>query len=160
MGRAHPTDAEARASTRPAGLAQNLGDIGQRADVAELVGVDDRADRPDLAAGDLEGHDAEEVAVGPAEDRTGLPVDLGLGDRHPQPARLAYPGRQRAGDATAALDRAGERRDLAAAVAGRRSPLPHHLPPSRAGLPGAAARTMPDEAVLAPGGSLRPTAPR
>src|SRR5690606_41975832 len=50
--------------------------VGDRAEVAQLVGVDHRADGLDLPVEHVEGQGVEDLAVPVAEDRAGLTVDL------------------------------------------------------------------------------------
>src|ERR687897_2421071 len=51
--------------------------IGRWAEVGELVGVDNRADRLDLTAADVEHHDADQPLAAVEQQRAGAAVDLG-----------------------------------------------------------------------------------
>src|SRR5581483_10803464 len=72
----------------PPGLLQLAVDgpgVGDRADVAELVGIDDGADGLDLPVEHIEGQRLEHLAVPVAEDRAGLAVHFVRLARHVDP---------------------------------------------------------------------------
>ena len=93
-------------------------EVGDRPQVAQLVGVDDRAHGLDLALRDVEDHDADQPALEVVDQRPRLPVDLRAAqDEAAQAGARAQPRRQRTRHTGAAVDRAGEGGRLAAAVA-------------------------------------------
>src|SRR5262245_23349919 len=84
----------------------------------ELVRVDDRPDRSDLALVDLERHDADQAVVGVEDLDSGLAVDRDATEmRAAEARRRARPRHQRPGDPCAAVHRPGECGRLAATVA-------------------------------------------
>ena len=83
----------------------------------ELVGVDNRANAPDLTARDVERHHADQSLLCVEIERSRAAVDLDGAQRHARKSGAqAEPVDQRACDAAAAVQRPRERRDLAAAV--------------------------------------------
>src|SRR5262245_64030175 len=98
---------------------QQRGDVGDRPEVSQLVGVDDPADAPDLTTGDVERTHADQPLLGVEKERSGIAVDLDgtqrdTGYEH-DPADPVDDG---ASDPGAAAQRAGERGSLSAPVAG------------------------------------------
>src|SRR5947209_504008 len=86
----------------------------------ELVRVDDRADAPDLALGDVYCQHPDDPLLPVDIERAGPSVDLDRPYRHVRKAvGQAEPVDQAARDAIASMQRAGERWNLAAAVAGQ-----------------------------------------
>src|SRR5262249_21817148 len=72
-------------------------------EVGQLVGVDDRADAGDLAAGDLEPHHREQPLLRVEIERTGAAVDLDRAQRQaPSAGAQAAPVGQRVRDTGAA----------------------------------------------------------
>src|SRR6185437_12491761 len=87
------------------------------AEVTDLVGVDDGADGPDRAAHDVEGDDRDDEAVEIADDGARLAVDPGRLEAEVQAPVLVGEGAEQMHHAVAPVDRLGQRRGLAAAVA-------------------------------------------
>jgi hypothetical protein len=56
---------------------RQLAEVGGRAEVPQLVGVDDRPDRLDLSVGDVKREDGDQPALRVQQQRAGLAVDLG-----------------------------------------------------------------------------------
>ncbi len=98
-------------------LAEERADVGERAEVAQLVGVNDGADRLHDAVGDVEREDVDDPLLGVEQDRAGLAVHLVQLDADAQAGELASPAGEEAADTVAADDRARPGRRLAAAVA-------------------------------------------
>jgi hypothetical protein len=94
-----------------------VGHVADRAEVTELVGVDDRADGLDAAVGDVEGEDAEQAAGRVEDERAGVAVDLGRGDDHADGAAAPGQAEEEPRDPLGAVDGDGHGRGLAAAVA-------------------------------------------
>jgi hypothetical protein len=93
-------------------------DVGEwAAEMAELLGIDDRADGLDEAIGDLDRNDIDQAAVRVEEHRARLAVYLGSPHAQAELPRLPADAGQELRDAVAAEDRARPRRGLAAAVA-------------------------------------------
>ena len=77
----------------------------------ELLGIDDRADRLDLAVGDVHRHDVDQLPIGIEELGSRLPVhrhaaDLKAADPLREPAPVAH----HLGGLGAAVDRVPDRR--------------------------------------------------
>ena len=88
--------------------------VGDWSEVRELVGVDDPADGPDLAAGDIEREHADQPLLFVEKERSRAAVDLDWAQRHARDAGgLAEPVDQRARDTVASAQRPRERRNLA-----------------------------------------------
>src|SRR5271166_973773 len=93
------------------------GHIRDRAQVAQLVGVDHGSDRLYLAVGDVEGEDVDDAPFGVVGDRPRLAVDPGQLDAG---AHLRAPAGQpehEPGDPKRSVERPGRRQGLAASVA-------------------------------------------
>ena len=69
-------------------LLEQLGQVGERAEVPQLVAVDDAAGRDDLPVLDLQRHHADQPAVGGEEQRARLTVDARRPDRAADLAQL------------------------------------------------------------------------
>jgi hypothetical protein len=82
--------------------------------MAQLVRVDDLADRLHDAVSDVEREHVGQAAVGVEADRTGLPVDLRAANVDAELLHLLAEPAEQLGDALAAVDRARPRRRLAA----------------------------------------------
>ena len=94
--------------------------VGDWSEVRQLVGVDDPADAPDLAGGDIERQHADQPLLSVEKERSRAAVDLDGAQRHARNAGgLAEPVDQCARDTVASAQRPRERRHLAAAVAGQ-----------------------------------------
>src|SRR5262249_48995909 len=102
------------------GRPQQRGEVGDRPEAGQLVGVDDRADAGDLAAGDLDRHHGDQPLLRVEPERSRAAVDLDRAQRHPRQAG-AQPGPldQRPRDPAAAAQRPRQPPDLAAAGPGR-----------------------------------------
>src|SRR5215208_5693078 len=88
-------------------------EVAHRAEVGQLVGVDDRVDARDLAPGDVERHDADQALLRVEEERSRVAVDFDGAYGDAGNARgPAEPVDDRARDAVASVQRPGERRSL------------------------------------------------
>src|SRR3954464_7971261 len=94
-------------------------EVAERPQVRELVGVDDRADAPDLTAGDVERQHADEPPLRVEVERARAAVDLDGAQLARNPRAPAEPLDQHARDAATPAQRPCERGNLAAAVAGQ-----------------------------------------
>ena len=98
-------------------------EVPDHPEVRELLGVHHRSDAADLAAGDLERPHADQPLLAVKDHHSRTTVYLGRPQREiGKPRDDPHPGEQHAGDAVAAAQRSGQRRDLPAAVAGQ-----HHV---------------------------------
>src|SRR5215472_4795292 len=101
---------------RPSG-ARPAADGGQRAEMGELVGIDDGPDGLDGAIGDVQADHVDQPALWVEELGSGMAVDhdrLGL---DAQPFTLPEPGVEHPGNVVAAVDRAVNAGALGPAVA-------------------------------------------
>src|SRR3954452_619219 len=110
-------------STAPVGasvFAEHGAQIARRAEVGELVGVDDRVDARDLAVGDLERQHGDQPLVSVEIERPGTAVDLDRPYLHPRATGCAAaPVDHRARDAVASAQRPRERGSFTASVTGQ-----------------------------------------
>src|SRR6266516_8015152 len=97
--------------------AQDCAEVGDGAEVGELVRVGDPADGLDYAVDDLERHDRGDAALLVHEHHAGLPVELGRRQRPAEPRGLRERADHQLRDALAPVDRLRPGRRLAAAVA-------------------------------------------
>src|SRR3954471_24347977 len=94
-------------------------EVAEGSRVRQLVGVDDRADAPDLTAGDVERQHADEPPLRVEVERARAAVDLDGPYLARTPCPPAEPLDHHACDAPAPAQRPRERGNLAAAVAGQ-----------------------------------------
>src|SRR4051812_19584114 len=121
IGSFMPTSGRAPETSPPSSprLHQSL-EVAERPEVRQLVGVDDRADAPDLTAGDVERQHADQPPLGVEVQRSRATVDLDGSHLARNPCAPAEPLDHHACDAPAPAQRPRERGNLAAAVAGQR----------------------------------------
>src|SRR6185312_4557961 len=93
-----------------AGAARAPCQRADRAEVTDLVGVDDGADGPNRAAHDVEGDDRDDEAVEIADDGARLAVDPGRLEAEVQAPVLVGEGAEQMHHAVAPVDRLGQRR--------------------------------------------------
>src|SRR5207253_6102865 len=106
-----------RSLVRTAPLAEEASHVGERPEVAQLGGVDDRAYGLDDAVSDVEREHVDEPSVPIDDDRAGLAVHLRRLDGDAELAHLPAEADQQAADALPAGDRMRPRRARSAAVA-------------------------------------------
>src|ERR1700733_1660925 len=105
---------------RPCGHLEQRPHVRHRPEVPELGRIDDRADAGDLPARDLECPHRDQATVAVEQKRAGRAVDLDRPQRRSRNAGAPPdPIDQRAGDARAPVQPAGQRGHLGTAVAGQ-----------------------------------------
>src|SRR5215469_12188892 len=97
--------------------ARSAADGGQRAEVGELVGIDDGPDSLDSAIGDVEADHVDQPALWVEELGSGMAVDYDQFRMDAQPLTLPEPGVEHPANVVAAEDRAVYAGALGSAVA-------------------------------------------